>query len=175
VTQAATPASINKKSAIIPTMPDPPDKIPRHGDRVTFTEDHCFVCGKKNPIGLHLTFDFDRDNHRATSEVVFKPEHQGWDRVVHGGILASVLDDVMAYALMTLDRMGITTRMNIAYRKAVNVGDTLYLEGPVEEIKSRIAKVKAVGYTMKDNNRVVRVEAKGTYFLDKPKGVDEHE
>jgi len=156
-------------------MPDPDDKIPRQGDRVTFTEDHCFVCGKKNPIGLHLTFDLDREKNRAQSQVVFKPEHQGWDGVVHGGLLASVLDDVMAYALMTLDRMGITTRMNIAYRKAVKVGETLYLEGTIEEIKSRIARVKAVGYTLDNGNRTVRVEAEGTYFLDMPKGVDEDE
>lgn len=156
-------------------MTDAREIIPREGKKVTFREDHCFVCGEKNPIGLHLKFDLDEEKNRATSSVVFAPEHQGWDGVVHGGILASVLDDVMAYALMTLGQMGITTRMNIAYRKPVKVGEKLRLEGTVEEVKSRIAKLKAVGYTIDDNDRTVRVEAKGTYFLDRPGGDDENE
>ena len=150
------------------------DSIPRQGDKVAFRDRRCFVCGKANPIGLHLVFDLDRENDRATSSVTFGVDHQGWDGVVHGGLLASVLDDVMAYAIMTTDNLAITTRMTTTYRQPVKVGETLYLEGIVEKLGSRIAKTKAVGYTLVTNGnkqeKIIKVEAEGAYFLDHPAG-----
>jgi uncharacterized protein (TIGR00369 family) len=151
------------------------DAIPRKGEKVTFREDSCFVCGKLNPIGFHLAFDLDEENRRATSRVVFKDEHQGWDGIVHGGLLGSVLDDVMAYAIMTTGRMGITTRLCVTYRKPVMVGETLHLEGSVEKLTKRLAIARGVGYTLPEagkgeEERSIRVVAEGTYYLDSPKG-----
>ncbi len=131
--------------------------------------DGCFVCGQSNPIGLRLRFEYDRENHRATGSVTFKPEHQGWDRVVHGGILTAVLDDVMAHALMTTDKLGITTRMNASFRKPVYVGETVFLEGEVIELKSRIARTRGIVYTIEgegSDGRIIRCEAEATYYLD---------
>lgn len=150
--------------------------IPRTGARVTFQDEYCFVCGKLNPIGLKLRFEYDRENRRATAEVTFGPEHQGWDGVVHGGILASVLDDVMAHSILTTDNLAITTEISVIYRKPVRVGETLHLEGTVDLLKSRTAVARAVAYVVRghgDDAREVRVEAEGTYYLDKPRGADE--
>ena len=72
------------------------DEIAKDGERVSWREDGCFVCGKSNPIGLKLKFDVDKENNISRSSVVFSAEHQGWDGVVHGGLLAAVLDDAMA-------------------------------------------------------------------------------
>jgi len=149
--------------------------IPRTGNRVTFQDEYCFVCGKLNPIGLKLRFAYDRENRRATAEVTFGPEHQGWDGVVHGGILASVLDDVMAHSILTTDNLPITTKISVVYRKPVRVGETLHLEGTVEHLKSRTAVARATAYVVQDpgsDARDVRVEAEGTYYLDKPRGAD---
>ena len=55
---------------------------------------HCFVCGPANPIGLAVTFRLDGDVCRA--EFTPQPQHSGYDRVTHGGIVFSLLDDVMA-------------------------------------------------------------------------------
>jgi acyl-coenzyme A thioesterase PaaI-like protein len=157
------------------------DDIPREGNKVRFRDNGCFVCGKENPIGLHLNFELDRENHRAKSSVTFGPEHQGWDGVVHGGLLSSVLDDVMAYAIMTTDNLAITTRLSTTYRKPVKVGETLFLEGSVDKIGSRTAKTCAVGYVIigenSDNadNREIKVEAEGIYYLDHPTGDEERD
>jgi len=153
------------------------EAIPRKGEKVTFREDGCFVCGKLNPIGFHLTFDLDKKNRRATSRVIFREEHQGWDGIVHGGLLGSVLDDVMAYAIMTTGHMGITTRLCVTFRKPVMVGETLYLEGRVEKLTRRLAVARGVGYTLPvasegegREERSIRVVAEGAYYLDSPKG-----
>ncbi|MCX6645652.1 MAG: PaaI family thioesterase [bacterium] len=147
-------------------------EIPRTGQKVEWCDDGCFVCGRNNQIGLHIKFDFDRENHRAMASHVFSPEHQGWDRVVHGGIIAAVLDDVMAYAIMTTNNLAITTRMSVTYRKEVRVGETVYLDGWIEKLTSRAAKTKGVLYTLENGEKIVKAEADGTYFLDRPEGVE---
>jgi uncharacterized protein (TIGR00369 family) len=154
------------------------DEIPREGGKVTFQDNSCFVCGDRNPIGLHLKFKLDRENHRASSSVKFTPEHQGWDGVVHGGLLASVLDDVMAYAIMTTDNLAITTKMTTKYRQAVSVGETLHLEGEVVKLTRRLGSTRAVAYVLDNDDpsrRIIKVEAEGTYYLDHPLGGDTSE
>jgi acyl-coenzyme A thioesterase PaaI-like protein len=147
---------------------------PRLGARVALQDDACFVCGPSNPIGLHLEFERDIENRRATSRVTFAKEHQGWDGVVHGGILAAVLDDVMAYAIMTTDNLPITTRISVMYRKPVRVGETMALEGIVVEIRPRVAQARGIIYPADGGEGArqdIRCEAEGIYYLDAPKAV----
>lgn len=142
--------------------------LPKSGQKVEWRDDGCFVCGSTNPIGLHLEFDLDEETNRATAELTFGPEHQGWDRVVHGGIIAAVLDDVMAYAIMTTNNLAITTRMSLTFRKEVKVGERVYLEGWIEKLTSRAAKAKGVLYTLDNSQKIVKSESEATYFLDSP-------
>ncbi len=55
----------------------------------------CFGCGRKNPIGLKLKFQWD--GKTATAEFAAGENHQGWPGIVHGGIIFSILDEAMAY------------------------------------------------------------------------------
>lgn len=141
------------------------------GERVTLRDNACFVCGPANPIGLHLSFDRDSENRQATSCVTFGNEHQGWDGVVHGGILAAVLDDVMAHAIMATGRLPITTRMNVMYRKPVRVGETMILEGKVLELRPRVARARGIVYPAgagEEARENILCEAEGTFYLDAP-------
>jgi acyl-coenzyme A thioesterase PaaI-like protein len=147
-------------------------KIPRQGKMVSLEDDGCFVCGPCNPIGLRLAFEYDRENSRATGTVTFGKEHQGWDDVVHGGMLAAVLDDVMAHALLCTDCLGITTRMNIIFRSPVKVGEKVYLEGRVDQLKARLARASGMAYTLDGEDggdRIIKCEAEAVYYLDMPK------
>ena len=56
---------------------------------------NCFVCGPKNPIGLHLSFTID-DDDICRSQFTPAENHCGYDSLTHGGIIFSALDDVMA-------------------------------------------------------------------------------
>ena len=70
----------------------------------------CFACGSKNPIGLKLKFSLDDNNVMRTQ---FTPQkvHQGYKNVVHGGIIALILDEVMVNLLWKLGRPVVSAQM----------------------------------------------------------------
>jgi acyl-coenzyme A thioesterase PaaI-like protein len=147
-------------------------EFPEEGMRVRFRDKSCFVCGQANPIGLHLEFRYDRENRSASTSVAFCDQHQGWDGVVHGGILAAVLDDVMAHAILTTDNLAITTHLKVTYREAIMVGEQVFLNGVVVELRPRAAKARGIIYTLSgDGSEVkdIKCEAEATYFLDSPR------
>jgi len=150
---------------------DKRDEIPRSGEIVSFRNNGCFVCGPENPIGLRCVFTHDGENRRATTSVTFRKDHQGWDGIVHGGLLVSVLDDVMDHAILSIGKLGLTTHMNITFRKAVKTGEEVRFEGEIIELKSRTARTHAIGYSSKNGDsgeKEIFVEAEGVYFLDSP-------
>ena len=104
-------------------------------------DDMCFACGRKNPIGLKLQFHFDGDNYVTTFEV--RPEHQGWAGIVHGGLLATALDETMARLLWEKDINAITGRIEVRYHKPVRIGDSLQIRGRITRRRSPIIETTA--------------------------------
>ncbi|HEY5572709.1 MAG TPA: PaaI family thioesterase [Anaerolineales bacterium] len=101
---------------------------------------HCFVCGVTNPVGLKLRF-YETGPGEITAEYT-TPEHfQGYPGVVHGGIVAAMLDEVAGRVHMSGDppRFMFTARLDIRYRKNVPVGKPLRLVGKAGKIKRRTA------------------------------------
>jgi len=98
---------------------------------------HCFVCGPDNPRGLNIEYRMDGDVCRAT----FIPgkHHVGYDDMAHGGIIYSVLDDVMANWLFLQGIRAHTAKSEIRYRRAVPLGTELRLEGRLVKRKGRMA------------------------------------
>lgn len=92
---------------------------------------NCIVCGMDNPFGLHAPFYVLEDGTVATI-VTFKDLHQSYPDRTHGGMVATLLDELMGRALWINepDMFGVTTTMNITYRRPVPYG----------------VKVKARGY-----------------------------
>jgi uncharacterized protein (TIGR00369 family) len=103
---------------------------------------HCFVCGVENPYGLHLNFQ-----QTASDEVTVEytvPEHfQGYPGVVHGGIVAAMLDEVAGRAHMGDDpqhpRFMFTAKMELRYRKNVPIGQPLRMVGKALTSRGRTA------------------------------------
>jgi acyl-coenzyme A thioesterase PaaI-like protein len=89
----------------------------------------CFACGRANPIGLKLDFRFEGDDYVTEFEV--KPEYQGWSGLVHGGLLATVLDEVMARLLWEKGINAITGRLTVRYQRPVRVGDRVQVRGRI--------------------------------------------
>ena len=90
---------------------------------------YCFVCGPKNPIGLKLDFSFDG----KTIKTVFVPlkEHQGYMDIVHGGIISTLLDEVMVKLAIEMGMPAVTARMDIRLRKALNVGQKITVSAEI--------------------------------------------
>ena len=98
---------------------------------------YCFACGPMNPIGLHMEVSYLEQ--KAVSRLSLKREFQGWHDIVHGGVVATILDEIMAHAVMHYVGKGVTTSLQITYRDPVPVGQEVSAVGYVVERKSRAA------------------------------------
>jgi acyl-coenzyme A thioesterase PaaI-like protein len=80
---------------------------------------------------------------RAWTDLSVEPRFQGWDGIAHGGILATVLDEVMAWSLVADDHWGLTARMEIQFRRPVEIGRPLHAEGWVRRSRRRLVDTEA--------------------------------
>lgn len=117
----------------------------------------CFACGKDNPIGLQIEFDFDGET--CTAEFTPDQNHVGWQNTVHGGIIYSALDDVTANVLYKQGRKAHTARCEIRYRQALFVGETVNLRGWVDREKGRLVILRGEARRAADNAIVADCEA----------------
>lgn len=101
---------------------------------------HCFVCGVRNPLGLKMKF-YEHQPGEVSAEIVVPEQYQGYPGVVHGGVIAAMLDEVSGRSFMGggPPRFLVTARLNIRYRKPVPVGARLMLKGHAGEDRGRVA------------------------------------
>lgn len=104
----------------------------------------CFICGSGNPIGLKVKPCRDEAAGRAWLTVVIPAEFQGWEGIAHGGIVAALLDEVSAYAAMSVSKQIVTGELTIRYLKPVPIGREITVVASVREQIRRSIKVEAV-------------------------------
>ncbi len=97
---------------------------------------HCFACGSLNVNGIGLVLHVEPD--RSWTELSLAPRFQGWDGIAHGGIVATILDEVMAWSLAGSDNWGVTARMAIEFRKPVPLETPLRAEGWITKQRRRV-------------------------------------
>lgn len=85
--------------------------------------DLCFGCGQKNPIGLKLNFKWDGNG--ACGEFTPKEEFQGWPGVLHGGIIANIIDEAASWAFNFEGIFVVTAKMEILFHHPALIGETL--------------------------------------------------
>lgn len=101
-----------------------------------FEPHNCFACGSLNEHGLRL--ELHLGERRSWTEVTLDARFEGWAGVAHGGIIATLLDEVMAWSLVAEDDWGVTARMTIDYRRPVPVGRPIRAEGWVVRSRRRL-------------------------------------
>jgi acyl-coenzyme A thioesterase PaaI-like protein len=101
---------------------------------------HCFVCGVSNPYGLNLRF-YENGPGEVVAEYTVPEHFQGYPGVVHGGIVAAMLDEVCGRVFMGDDppRFMYTGRMEVRYRQNVPVGEPLRIVGRASRSRRRTA------------------------------------
>jgi acyl-coenzyme A thioesterase PaaI-like protein len=120
----------------------------------------CFVCGPDNPIGLRVRFRLEDDV--CVGEFTPRDEHMGYRGLVHGGIMFTLLDDVMANWLWLQGIQCFTARADIRYRDHLPVGTAVRLEGRCIRRKGRLALME--GRIVRKDNGVVVAEASGSFM-----------
>jgi len=101
---------------------------------------HCFACGELSEVGLHLQLRLTPG--RCTTELTLQRQFEGWEGVIHGGILCTILDEVMAWSLVERDNWGVTAKMSISFKKPAIVGRRVVAEGWMVEDRRRIHRTE---------------------------------
>lgn len=113
----------------------------------------CFACGTDNPIGLHLSFY--RIGDAVCSTITLAKHYQGWEDIVHGGIISTLLDEVMSWAVMVSKKTYLVTRkMDIKYVRNVAIGIPLTVIGRMVD-DAAPPKIRAKGEIRDDQGRLL--------------------
>jgi uncharacterized protein (TIGR00369 family) len=143
---------------------DAPGRVAARIDSADVAPHRCFVCGTLNEHGMHLVMHVEAD--RSWVELDLEPRFQGWEGIAHGGIVATILDEAMAWSLATREAWGVTARMQVEFKRPVEVGTPLRAEGRVTRQRRRIVETEATLVDRRDGT--VLATASGTYLAADP-------
>lgn len=117
----------------------------------------CFCCGPKNPIGLKLSFhEVDGRTH-----TVWRPraEHQGFKDIVHGGLVATVLDEVMIRMLYHRGIPAVTGTLETKLMKPLRAGRDYRFEAWLVKDRGRALLTEAEVFDVESGERVAHGKA----------------
>ena len=92
----------------------------------------CYVCGSRNLQGLRLVFEHPK-KWQLLATVTFEKHHQGFRDIVHGGMVAMVLDEMMVNLMWKEGIRAVTAELCVRLRKPIKIGEKVYLEGYLEK------------------------------------------
>lgn len=121
----------------------------------------CFACGPENAQGLRLRFVYG--NGTAKARWVPKQHFAGWTAMVHGGIVATLLDEAMAHAAIAAGTRAVTGRLEIRFRKAAPINAPLIAEGRVEGRRGRMLTLAA---TVSGEDGTLFAQGQGRFVAD---------
>jgi acyl-coenzyme A thioesterase PaaI-like protein len=144
LTEAASDITepVDRARRVEPTSPQPRVLTDAgSGMTIEVAPHHCFACGALNEHGIHLDLHVDGD--RCWTELVLADRFQGWDGIAHGGIICTILDEVMAWSLAATDNWGLTARLNVDFKRPVRLGVPIRGEGWITTVRRRIVETAA--------------------------------
>ena len=122
----------------------------------------CFGCALDNPIGLKL--HFERDGKTARAEFIPTELYQGWQGIVHGGIIAVMLDEAAGWALMFEGMNPVTTKMETWFRHPALIGEPLIITASITKKTGKRVETKAA---ITSGDGILIAECVSTYFVIK--------
>ncbi|MER3417617.1 MAG: hypothetical protein C4343_00465 [Chloroflexota bacterium] len=130
------------------------------GRRVELAPHNCFACGTLNASGLGLILHVA--GAQCTTELVLDRRFEGWEGIAHGGIIGTILDEVMAWSLVEHDTWGLTARLNLTFRRPVPIGRRIRAEGWVVEAGRRL--IRTAGQVVEAASGAVLATAEAVYI-----------
>ncbi|MEK6743682.1 MAG: PaaI family thioesterase [Nitrospirota bacterium] len=117
----------------------------------------CYVCGKDNPTGLHVPFTVDHTTRTITGRFTPRQEHEGWEGIVHGGIIAALLDEAMVKLAAHLGEPAVSAEITVKFKAPVASGEEILVTGKMIKESSRMIEAEA----KVEKGLIVVAEAKG--------------
>lgn len=135
--------------------------VPRGVSRpIAAVNSNCFVCGRHNPSGLHLTFE--RGSEGVEAVWVPNDANESFPGTVHGGIIASVLDEAMSKAIMACGWQAFTVCVNVRFHSRTAPGEHLRVHGWVVERSKRRILTEA---SLVTESAIERAHAWATFLM----------
>jgi acyl-coenzyme A thioesterase PaaI-like protein len=132
--------------------------VPARASELGLNLDHwCFACGRANPIGLKLDFEFAPG--RAETIFVGRREHQGYDGALHGGIVTALLDETMGWAIFQDGTWGVTTRLALTFRSPAPIDEEIRVVGEVVRDRGRAVELRGEIRRIRDDALIATGEA----------------
>src|SRR6188474_2837475 len=129
-----------------------------------FEPHHCFACGELNEHGLHLQLHTGPEG--SWTELRLAERFQGWEEVAHGGIVATLLDEVMAWSVIGRGTWGVTARLNLAFKRPIPIGRAIRAEGWVTNDRRRT--VHTAGHILDASTSEVLATGEGVFVAAPP-------
>lgn len=103
---------------------------------------NCLLCGKDNPFSLKLRFNADGEN-RVRCQFICKPYLQGYDGIVHGGVIMALLDSAMTNCIFQKNVQALTATMSVKFVKSIPADSTIVLSAEIIKSNSSLFVVKS--------------------------------
>jgi acyl-coenzyme A thioesterase PaaI-like protein len=127
------------------------------GAAIRLLPHNCFACGSLNTHGLHL--ELHTEGGRCWTDLTLSNAFEGWEGIAHGGVICTILDEVMAWAVVDSDLWGVTARMSVEFKRPVPIGRPLRGEGRVIEARRRVVRTEGILLDAADRTVLARAEA----------------
>ncbi|HDS09441.1 MAG TPA: PaaI family thioesterase [Firmicutes bacterium] len=114
---------------------------------------HCFVCGVRNEKGLQIDFLPDEDKS-AFAEVSLPDAYEGYEGIIHGGIISTLLDEAMSKTIHFHDLAALTAELTVRFKNPLPAGEMFKVRAQVKEIKGRLIFTEA-SLILKETNQII--------------------
>jgi uncharacterized protein (TIGR00369 family) len=111
-------------------------KVEKKTNQHPKSSSYCFACGRTNPFGLKLRILGDANEVHTTFTV--KKRYEGFKDITHGGIIATILDEMIAWACRKRDLSVLTAELVVRYKKKLSVGEKVQAKGKIVQEHGRL-------------------------------------
>lgn len=136
--------------------------------QVPVFDDYCFACGRRNPIGLKMQVSYAEAERSASARLRLPREFQGWQAVIHGGILATLLDEIMAHAVWKFAGPALTLGLEVQYRRPLAPEEEILVQGRIVAGKGR--RLSASGEITRLADQVLIATGRSRFLLPATSG-----
>lgn len=123
---------------------------------------NCLVCGRSNPHGLHLALHVEPATGIVTTTFTPTADHIGFEGIIHGGILATVLDEAMVWAATwSGKRFCVCGEMNVKFKESATAGQPITVIAKIDQARRRL--ITTTGEIRRASDNVLLAGASGKY------------
>lgn len=121
-----------------------------------------FISGKKNEESLNI--EYSLNNGIVTGKFCPQKAHRSYPDIVHGGLMAAILDDAMAFSINNTGVVALTAKMEIRYKKPITINKVILIEARVENKKRNLYFTTG---SIKNLDNDVLIEANAVFMIKK--------